>query len=446
MTSSVKSGSVSPRRHGLTKVRAYPALRQKLSLLTCLGGLLALVYVLRSSLLTILYPRAAAMAGPAVYAVLLGCAVVLVVGAERYLFAGLVMLALCLPGAWCANVHKVALLKYGGWAALVVVAGPVLLGPGPKKFRDAVWATTMGLLLAVGFASLGWFALGRENLGRGYFTGVMNHCMILAPMTGIAIVFALSKALARESWRWSIPMVACIPPFLLAGSRSAVGCLLLGVSIVFAVHRKWQGVMVLAVVLFAGYIVLNRQGTDTEGGLMIRLTETMREKGLVNTREHLWRARWAEFNAHPFFGIGIGIAEGDGAELDDAGNVMVEPGSSYLALLSMTGISGALGFLGCLAWSAKNWFSGRGSVPKEKVAQMMGIGGFLALHAVAEGWILAVGSPLAFIFWLWLGHLADQIRHEKGDNVRQNSPAGPAGSSQDRPNWRSQRKLGDRRS
>jgi hypothetical protein len=35
------------------------------------------------------------------------------------------------------------------------------------------------------------------------------------------------------------------------------------------------------------------------------------------------------------------------------------------------------------------------------------MGALLAVHGVAEGWILAVGSPLGFIFWLWLGRLAD---------------------------------------
>ena len=35
------------------------------------------------------------------------------------------------------------------------------------------------------------------------------------------------------------------------------------------------------------------------------------------------------------------------------------------------------------------------------------VGVFLGVHGVAEGWILAFGSPLACIFWLWLGSLGD---------------------------------------
>jgi hypothetical protein len=35
------------------------------------------------------------------------------------------------------------------------------------------------------------------------------------------------------------------------------------------------------------------------------------------------------------------------------------------------------------------------------------VGIFLAVNGIAEGWILGFGSPLCFLFWLWLGNVGD---------------------------------------
>ncbi|MDP2455208.1 MULTISPECIES: hypothetical protein [unclassified Kaistella] len=85
----------------------------------------------------------------------------------------------------------------------------------------------------------------------------------------------------------------------------------------------------------------------------------------------------------------------------DSDSGKVEPGSSWLALLSMTGIAGFILivfiFLSALIYLFKN----------KNDYIISGILGslllFFMIHMSAEGYILAAGSLLFFYIWLLLG-------------------------------------------
>jgi O-antigen ligase len=127
-------------------------------------------------------------------------------------------------------------------------------------------------------------------------------------------------------------------------------------------------------------------------------------KAGVNSREILWQNRWAEVDASPLVGVGIGV-DTFGIVKSEYGTVVVEPGSSYLAVLSMTGVLGSVSTL-LLIFSAIIKFLGKwDTIPEDIRTEVFAVGAFWAVHAVAEGWIFAVGSILCLFFWLWIGQV-----------------------------------------
>ena len=100
------------------------------------------------------------------------------------------------------------------------------------------------------------------------------------------------------------------------------------------------------------------------------------------------------------------MGSGAGGIKEGTGSIQVEPGSSYLAVLAMTGLLGAVSFCLALGFLMSKFFVSRRRVGLDKdILYLVGI--YLAVHGVAEGWILGFGSPLCFLFWLWLGRVGD---------------------------------------
>jgi O-antigen ligase len=104
------------------------------------------------------------------------------------------------------------------------------------------------------------------------------------------------------------------------------------------------------------------------------------------------------------------MGTGLGTTAKDNGAVNVEPGSSYLAVLSMTGLVGAISFAAVLGPLLLKFLVSRKNAGLDKdILCVVGI--YLAIHANAEGWVLAIGTPTCFLFWLWLGNVGDFPLH-----------------------------------
>ena len=380
-----------------------------------LGLSLVSAYILRNSVLIYYIPRLESMMAMASYAIL-GIAIcyMLATGVE-FSFAGILMLLAFLPGSWFSAEPDISLPKYAGLALLVLVAGPVLLGHKARQLRNGAWTTTLMLMIAIGVGSCLWWGLRLSAMGVGLFCGVMAYANTLGPMSGLGVVIAASKAITskkRAKLMWSAAAAACMVPCIASTSR--VSLIALAVGLVVVLLMEWRrfglGLLVIlplgAAVAFGGYYTILKTERFSETIAMLE------EKGLENSREMLWHARLKEFKEHPNWGVGIGLAEGaelEGRSADETGKITVEPGSSYLGLLSMTGLSGAAGMGILLLWVTGQWLGRFRFLPPGQASQMMGIGAFMAVNGLAEGWIIAVGSPLCLIFWLWLGHLVDAV-------------------------------------
>lgn len=78
---------------------------------------------------------------------------------------------------------------------------------------------------------------------------------------------------------------------------------------------------------------------------------------------------------------------------------VLEPGTSWLAIFSMTGVIGFVLFMMIFVKSiSRVWHS----KIKER-SLLLGILFMLAFHWLFEGYIIAGGSPFCFISWLTMG-------------------------------------------
>jgi hypothetical protein len=234
-------------------------------------------------------------------------------------------------------------------------------------------------------------------------------------VAGIATVFLLSKALAEKKIvlfiMSAVSFVACFTSL----SRSAVAATALGVFAVITISLLYGSKltfarMMLPLVLILSFIVTYIPSDQLPLGLGRGERSLIAYKGLENSREGLWQERWDEFEENLLLGIGIGMSSGfkEAKELSEvrfAGTV--EPGSSYLVVLSMTGSLGAISLISVIMSEVLKLRRVWTNVPMRRRLEIAGVGLLLFVHAGAEGWIYSPGGVMCLFFWIWLGIVGD---------------------------------------
>jgi len=373
---------------------------------------LVLLYFVRMSILPVFIPQASRLMFLGMYGVLVLFlfAIVVSIGRKTIQGTGLFFLFAVFASCLFSPYRAQSLQKGIGLLMIITVLGPVLTSKTMAEFRQTAWSVCRLLILFVGITSVFWYFLRLPNFGRGPFTGVLSHCMETGPIAGMACLIALLQAFERKSAPWGLASLLCVAPMLASGSRIASLSLAAGalVALIF-LFQKYRFLFAVAlplVVLLAMY-----SGSDdallNDDSLLGEMTQTLRNKGTINTREHIWDARIEEYRASPVLGVGIGMGEGAGIVRDEEGRINIEPGSAYLAILSMTGTTGAAAFF-LLAISLGRRFMRRmNRIQQTTKIEIVSLLTFLSVHALAEGWILAVGSLLCMIYWLVVGRLQD---------------------------------------
>jgi len=116
----------------------------------------------------------------------------------------------------------------------------------------------------------------------------------------------------------------------------------------------------------------------------------------------------AEFASSPIIGIGFQTVSLTGSDSPNRrGNI--EPGSSWLAVLSMTGIVGLCFVLIIFyrAWHVSKYVNNNNTI------LFQGLLLFMSIHMLVEGYIYAGGSFLCMLLWLIIGVSVDNryIKH-----------------------------------
>lgn len=243
------------------------------------------------------------------------------------------------------------------------------------------------------------FAIGQNFSHAGVFGGLFWSSMILGPLSAIATCYTVWLYLVTENRTWILIAIASAGATLFSASRSAVYGGVIGCIIVFLFFNKKRsnGVRRLLMLVIAACVTF----PIWEGALV-----GINQKNAANTsmgeygsRTEKFEARIDEIQSSPIMGVGFASIDIYGKDVYDPNTGTVEPGSSWLCTMSMTGIIGflfVLNFFLMAFRTSKRAQSRFGSL-------MCGLIAFFAFHFMFEGYVLAGGSVLCFIAWLVLG-------------------------------------------
>ncbi|WP_373032899.1 O-antigen ligase family protein [Sulfurovum sp.] len=308
------------------------------------------------------------------------------------------------------------------WVLVVSSVGPLVYNLQLIRLRNKLLTGILIGFMLMGALSFIYWILGFPQLGKGRFSGLAIHSMILAPIAAVGGLYAfyLFTESVKKRWRtlFLIFFVLNIFSILLAGSRTAFIGFVVGfiVYLFFSRFRFRKLLIFLSMLLIVVVVIIKNESevlisTNSDANY---IGSDITERGLQNTREELWDDRIREFVNYPIFGVGF--ASQNDEFTNRKGRAItgsIEPGSTYLMILSMTGIIGASAvfvfFLKPL--SSKRFWKRISSMQRYKLAVLL----FFAVHFIAEGYIFSSGSLMGWVFWLLLGSIYPykNINYEK---------------------------------
>lgn len=293
---------------------------------------------------------------------------------------------------------------------LVFMVGPFFVNERLSRMRRLLFIRTLQILRWIVLFSfiLKFIAPGQVTNNSG-FCGLTVHSMVLSPLAGICFLYSiyrlhLSKT-RSECYKESVYLCVSFLVLLLSGSRGALAATVVATAIFYIRLYRHQMGKLLQTCLFVLLLAISTSA------LWWPYTERLRQKtessrkngGTVASRERIWQDRIDEFSAFPIFGVGFASYNLDYIQSEFTINRQtgtIEPGTSWLFLLSSLGLFGFLSFSVPFVYCAYKLF-------KELDTGFNGgllcsIMVLFAVHMLIEGYIMASGAYLCFLLWLSL--------------------------------------------
>lgn len=307
-------------------------------------------------------------------------------------------------------------LRYGLFLLLLVCVSPFFKSDYAVKFRSGVFKMTLVYCVIIGVVCCLCYFLGinmmkssiedpmRDYLVNkaGTFSGITAHSMLLGPIAGIGAIAATYMVIAGRRKKLFIAIaLMCTASVLFSASRSSLFAMIVGeISLCwFYTRTKTKVIQYLVLGLIAGALTFPLWSSALEG-VNAKNQRDLQRGVNTSSRDTKWEARIAEFEDAPLTGIGfVSVSSRDAV----GGRGIVEPGSSWLAILSMTGL---VGFTICLLLFLRALKNSLFTVTPGG-AVMGGVLVMLSVHMMAEGHIFSAGSYLSFCVWLSVGCCTD---------------------------------------
>ena len=334
----------------------------------------------------------------------------------------IVFLAICALSLIVNNTPAYfnAWARLGVYVLVLFVVSPLMSNTLVNMKRTRILMYVMDTIIILCILSFFCYFLGINlfvrkgealEIGVGTFSGLMNHSMVLGPLSGLSSVFLLSYCLfegnKRKRYIYIGATFCCLGSCLLSSSRIAVGAAIVGC--VFVLFRRFRTNLTRFTTVLLMIVAIGGITFPIWGGLTGMLMEKQQKnielgESMMYSRAKKITARTMEFKSSPIFGIGFATVN---PELDkvDFSDGQIEPGSSWLAILSMTGLLGMAAFLLICVFVFRKLFS------QTTTLLSCALGGmfvYYLVHLAAEGYIMAPRSFLNMLFWLIVGAIQAQ--------------------------------------
>ncbi|WP_417177114.1 O-antigen ligase family protein [Bacteroides sp.] len=307
-------------------------------------------------------------------------------------------------------------LRFALFVVLLIAVSPLVQSKYLRVLRRdmlnaVLWIASVLSVLSFFCRFLGInFMLGITNSDyntAGTFAGLFVQSMMLGPVAGISTVFLAYQAYVSEiktTKKWYLAAsLACFAAVAFSASRSALLATITGVTFMLmkAINDGQKFFKILASIWIIASLTFPIWGSALDGIIEKNNNNIIAGKSFYS-REKKWNARITEFKSNPMFGIGFSSVN---PQLDEVGvGGTVEPGSSWLAILSMSGIIGCGLFL-MIFW---NGYNACNQLYDPDDALLLGLLILFAVHMIAEGYVFAAGSFLCFLLWLIVGCCIDR--------------------------------------
>lgn len=339
--------------------------------------------------------------------------------------------------------------KINGWAALLIAASAasIVAGMPPSYFKPWPRLVLFTLLMTavspmidnrniygyrkkllhclillcsvVGVTGVFCFMMGinymaltldqsREIDVAGWFGGLAPHSMTLGPCGAIGTVSFIWIAWGKKKLKAVYLLFAflCFLSTTLSASRTSLLATVVGVTALAVIsYRKNLSKLIAIGILTITVLAIAYPTYERFVAPIVDKQESNERVGSTfSSREGRWAHRIEEFKREPIFGIGFSSISTEYTQEYDPTTGVVEPGSSWLAILSMTGLLGLISFLKVLFPTIRSLLREDNSTAKTYHYSL-----YLALIAVccvtmcSEGYIFAGGNFFCLFFWLLLG-------------------------------------------
>lgn len=246
------------------------------------------------------------------------------------------------------------------------------------------------------------------------FEGITSHSMLIAPISAISLLTIIYWLYNKSGNRILLIAIAVLTfiSLVFAASRVSLGGFIVGALYFFYRVNKnnliqFAKVFIITfIILGASYPLWNSYLDNIEKKNASVNRETG-EQDLTSSRTLIWGQRIREFNSSPVTGVGFAYApyvigfnkRSETPIFEENSKGVVEPGSSWLAIISMTGIIGGVSML--MLWIQTFKLTIKSELKDQYFSIYLGsLLAFWSTHMIAEGQIFAAGGPM--FFWLWL--------------------------------------------
>ena len=319
--------------------------------------------------------------------------------------------------------------RYCFFALVMTVCSPLIKTVRAVVFRQYIFKYTMFAMmpLAVGsfFCFLGGVNMMPYNRGRltdvgafleyesrgGLFSGLFTHSMTLGPISALValIFFVIYQKCGKKIF---MVMFFCSAlAVVMSASRAALLALLVPIFyITFFASNTPKRMKRIIGLLLVGVLFATPFAERAFTGLVNKQINRLEQNdGKLNSRIAKFQARFNEFCDSPLWGIGFATID---ERYDVQNNGQIEPGSSHLAVLSMTGLIGICSYIIVLLHAFN-------TIKKSNDFRALMLQGlFMAyfVHMWFEGYIFGAGGILCFLFWLIISQCFDYKYIRRNEN------------------------------
>lgn len=241
-----------------------------------------------------------------------------------------------------------------------------------------------------------------ENIG--HFSGITKHSMLLGPISGLAVINLLHKFNNKKNKKELFLLLINIVTLFFAASRSAIIATAIAASYFFIKKNNSNSKQSKHVILVSLFLLISFPVYQPYLLSILNKHEGV-ETGVFDSRTGKIEARAQEIIDNPYFGVGFSSIDTNGLDTYNRITGSIEPGSSWLAIMSMTGLIGFLFFLSIFLKGVNNSRKSQNIVYFSLLL-------FFSVHMLAEGYIFSAGNCITFFFWLTLGICLEEGKGE----------------------------------